>query len=224
MYMWRIHMETGPRRVEQTIAGTAQIRCDPYIPRRFHSRLTAESWDSVKTSRFPILLIVKHFQTFFTTTKNKTRKCLSTWFSEVSRTNRISSACKSNISCVWKHVCGSVLIMCFIFWSSACILVWHLASSSHLPGTPLSQTPIPPPALKHSATAWRRQKRGCMSIHNWVLNNLSRFDSEYRWWFSIHNIIRHDLIIRIIFHNYLCDVHHLCDFPWFALVGINELI
>ena len=36
--------------------------------------------------------------------------------------------------------------------------------------------------------------------------------------------IRHDLIICIIFHDYLCDIHHLCDFPWFALVGINKLI
>jgi len=26
-YMWRIHMETGPRRVEEAIAGTAQIHC-----------------------------------------------------------------------------------------------------------------------------------------------------------------------------------------------------
>jgi len=26
-YMWRIHVESGPMRVEEAIAGTAQIRC-----------------------------------------------------------------------------------------------------------------------------------------------------------------------------------------------------
>ena len=83
------------------------------------------------------------------------RELSSLWFSDVSHIKRKYPAYKRYMR-TRKRV-DNVLHL----WKSTGILcLWHLAISVNLQGTPLSQgsLPLPPPALKHSATAWGRQK------------------------------------------------------------------